>query len=489
MYYDAQWKQLTMTWEYWDLIVNIPLTFDNSWKALPSVRIIKATTDWYIWVWNWFDDWLWVILLDWEYALVRVAIADNPSTVNVEVWYYNTLERAIIASKDRDLSVFNGETISTVSIANTGIIEYCRGYSFLANNNILLISRPITVTNPEYAYDFTGTWSQQILYKSNITGLKETLNWLYVFTKDTIEFLWANSLQNVAGSATLISTPLWKWWEAISSNSIVASGDTIFYVTKNKEINIVNYAYWTSTSSIQDLSSQPVVWFDEYLSKIDTEQTNAFWFENKNDWTIQFHLKEKLIWYNNICIVYDTINETWCIDKGKNYNYVVNIEDKYYWFSDINSSIYLDDTWNTMAWVYIPSQILTQDMNQWSLYQKLYWWFFTAWSIWPFTSLNYQVLIDKWSVFIDTINWDPTNIWNVWELWGDVVWEEPVWWELTSEILQYPFDRVADEWRIFTHWTRIQIMISSTSLIQDYLIDVLWVRADATMHIDTSDKF
>ena len=34
------------------------------------------------------------------------------------------------------------------------------------------------------------------------------MNGLYVFTKNKVEFLGANSLQNVAGSATFISTPI-----------------------------------------------------------------------------------------------------------------------------------------------------------------------------------------------------------------------------------------------------------------------------------------
>lgn len=91
---------------------------------------------------------------------------------------------AIISSVGQDLKLYDGvSTVTTISTdpsafptANSGILEYCRGYSFCAGENILYISRPITLANPEYSYDFTGSGSQQITYDSTIKGLLSTQN-------------------------------------------------------------------------------------------------------------------------------------------------------------------------------------------------------------------------------------------------------------------------------------------------------------------------
>lgn len=113
---------------------------------------------------------------------------------------------AIISSSGQDLKLYDGvTTVTTIGTdpasfptANTGILEYCRGFSFCAGNNILYISRPITAANSEYSYDFTGSGSQNITYDSNIIGLKSTLNGLYVLTENKVEYLGANALQNVS---------------------------------------------------------------------------------------------------------------------------------------------------------------------------------------------------------------------------------------------------------------------------------------------------
>ena len=472
-----------------DIVAYIPITYDNRWEALPAIRIVKAWTDWYLNAWTWFDDWLWVILLDWQYINVLVGVDINPNDISIEVWGYDSQEKAIIASNNRDLSIFNWETVSTVAISNTWILEYCRWYSFLSSDNVLKISRPITLANPEYAYDFTWTWSQQIIYKSSITGLKGTMNGLYVFTKDMIEFLWANSLQNVAWSATFLSTPLWDWWEPINNHCIAASWDKIFYVTKNLQVRTINYIQGTADATIWELSARPIIWIKEFLNDLDVEQPTAFAFYNKNDNTIQFHLRTINSWYNDICLVYDITNDTYAIDYSKNYNYVIENGSQYYGFSDINSSIYKDDTWNSMAWSPIPFRIVTQDMNQWTIMQKLYWWFFTAWAIWPFTNLNYKIKIDWWSVFDDDIVWDTSYIEWLWDIWDSAIWEDSIWWWLSYEIQLNPFERLADEGRIFQHWKRIEIEISCESQIQDFIIDILWVRAEVTGHLDISDKF
>ena len=279
---------------------------------------------------------------------------------------------AIISSSGKDLKLYNGATtVSTITTdpasfptANTGILEYCRGYSFCAGANILYISRPITPANPEYSYDFTGSGSQSITYDSNIVGLKATMNGLYVLTENKVEFLGANSLQNVAGSAAFISTPLGEGSQPMSNLGITASGDNIYYLTKNLQVQRISFMNGTNSTAVSELSARPIVSIKEFLNTIDVNQPSSFSFFNQNDKTIQFHLRSVGSPFNDYVLVYDEVNDTWNVDTMKSYNYVVRINETYYGFSDINSSIYIDDIGYSDGGVPIEFRIDTQNINQ-----------------------------------------------------------------------------------------------------------------------------
>ena len=164
--------------------------------------------------------------------------------VQWEVGYFTETYKAIIASSGKHLAVFDWSSVfypNTVPWVNSGIIEYCRGYTFLSSANTLYISRPIVPSNPEFSYDFTGTGSQQITYDTNIVGMIATMEGIYIFTEDKLEYLGANALQNVAWSATFISTPIGRGSQPINNLCIVADWEKVFYITKNLQVQTVNY--------------------------------------------------------------------------------------------------------------------------------------------------------------------------------------------------------------------------------------------------------
>lgn len=461
---------------------NLPINLET--YTYPVVNVLADWTTNYDWWWTSEE------LEDWE--RVRLTTQTNTWDIAYELWYYETFKDiAIIVSEWEQLAVFDWEAVSFPTTAPRwwAIIEYLRWFTFLALDNVLYISEPITANNPENAYDYLWAGSQTILFDTPITWLESTLNWLYIFTKDKVEFLWANSLQNVAWSATFISTPIWNWWEPVNNLCITSSWDKIFYLTKNLSINTINYISWTEITQIWELSSRPIIAISELLKRIDTDQPNAYAFYNQNDETIQFHVRSEQFGYNDVCIVYDLVNDTWNIDTGKNYNYIVKDWSNYYGYSDVNSSIYEDDTWFSDSWTPIQFLIKTQDMNQWTLKQKMYWWMLTAWAIWPFTEIQYRALIDSNSVFTDSVNWNTDDIEWIWEIWGDAIWENPIWWDLAYISNLTPFDRTADAGRIYRAWIRMQIEIFSDSLIQDFNIDMLWLTAKQTNHRDTSNNW
>lgn len=478
-------------WVSYEIRDSISLTNSNLWKYRPSIKLNPLwTTNWQN-SWTWSIEWSWYILENWEYMNLSSAILSW--SIDVDVWYYTVIKnsRALIWSYWEPVKVFDWTSIYTpiYQPVNNWIVEFCRWFTFLASWNILYISKPITKDNPNNAYDWLNEWSQNIAYDAEIIWLKATMNWLYVFTTEKIEFIWSNALQNVSWSATFISTTLWDWWELISNDLVTASWDKIFYVTKNLNINTINYIQWTAEPWLWELSNKPVVWIRELLQWIDIDQPNWYAFINDNDSTVQFHLRTINSPFNNICITYDLINDTWNIDTGKNYNYIVKKWEKYYGFSDVNTSVYQDDVWNSDNWVAIRFLIKTQSLNLWSIQQKIFGWFFTTWAIWQLSSLTYRVNIDKEWVFEDSIDWETSDISWIWEIAGNAIWINPIAWNLWLRLSLKPFDFEADVGRIYQGWIRADIEIESQSQIQDFIIDWLWVIAELTPFTDIKNKF
>lgn len=403
---------------------------------------------------------------------------------------------AIISSVWKDLKLYDWvTTVTTISTdpasfpsANSGILEYCRWFSFCTWDNILYISRPITSTNPEYSYDFTGSGSQSITFDSNIKWLKATMNGLYIFTENQVHHLDANSLQNVAGSATFISIPLWNSTAPINNLCIAGSWEKIFYISKSLQVMTINYLQYSTDSVIWELSARPVIGIKEFLNTISTSQPNAFAFYNENDKTIQFHIKSLESGYNDYVLVYDIVNDTWNVDTQKNYNYVVKNWYDYYGFSDVNSSVYIDDTGYSDAGSAIEFRIRTNNLIQGTILQKKYRWFYCAWGIGNQTDLNFLVNVDNENIFQETVS-GAGLIPDVWEIGGSAIWDDPIGGDLTYLQKLNPFDRVTNEGRIFQDWKRIQVEIYSISQIQDFILDRIWVIAEYTWFYDINDAF
>ena len=500
-----RWRRFTMTtpnnveisifnpdtWNY-DFVDSVSWTWMTNNALIPSIKVIAAWTDWLLTVWAGWGTQVWDDVILWIGDFVSNNPTGNASNnIRIEFGSFQSQEQAIIVSDNNTLKVFDGTStfVNEQDIENNGIIEFTRGFSFLAQGNIMRISSPVTIDNPENAYDFTSANSQTISYDEDILGLHETMNGLYVFSETKVEFLGSNSLQNVSGSATFISTPLGTSWSLINNQCVASIGDKIFYVTKDLQIQSINYIGGTDSPVVWELSAKPVIGIKELLNTIDTEQPYAFAHYNKKEKTVQFHLRRINSKFNDVIIVYDFINDTWDIDTNKNYNWVLEDGNTYYWFSDVNTSIYRDDEWFSDAWIAIPFLIRTQAMNRGTLMQKRFTWFYTAWAVWPITNIEYSVSIDWQRVFRDSVEWNESNIIWLWEIADAEIGLDEVAWPLTYEWQRQVFDRTADQGRIRLDGVRIQFDIFSWSQIQDFIIDMLGYMFEPTRNIDINSKF
>lgn len=446
--------------------------------ALPAIKFLQTGTTTFLKSWSPVvveSDW--IIATQGQY--VRSDGTQTSGTFDIQLGRYTTTQTAIIASDWQELKIFDGENITSVTIDNSGLIEYTAGRSWITNSNILLASRPITLANPEYAYDFTGTGSYQIVYDSEIGWLKATLSGLYIFTQKNVEYI--SDGQTVNG----LSIPLWEWGNPINNLCIVAAWEKIFYITKKLEIETVNYVSGINDAQVGKLSNQKLVNIREYLQNLDTEQPTAFAFNNKNENTVQFFLREIGADFNNVCIVYDIVNDTWNIDKGRYFNYVVENNDIYYGYSDITASVYRDYIGFNDNGARITTIGKTQSMSYNSPMQKLFWGFNIQGAISSLSSVDFIVCIDEQEVFRDTLQ--ETEILDAWTG-SKATWEVDIGWESTQDE-RVPFIREADHGRIWLYWDRIQVEWQSDNDIQDYLLDSLWIKLEMVQNINIENKF
>jgi len=492
LWYDAMTDILV----YWTDIALIVSDWQElrlfNWTTISTPQTIGTTTLTYTTLITSFTIWQTIFwMTSWAQWIVRSIDYTNKKVTIGTPLAWSGWNFAIWENIGSSLVVHIADWITaiTYNAIKWWIIEYCRWYSFLAKDNILYISSPITPDSPSNAYNFSGTWTQTITYDTTINWLYSTLNGLYVFTEDKIEFLGANALQNVSWSATFISTPIWESNYPISNLCIAGAWDKIFYISQNLQVKSVNFTAWITSAQIGTISTRPVISIKELLNTFDITQPDIFACYNQNEENIQFHIRTSWSGFNDQVLVYDLINDTWNIDFNKNYNYVVKKDEKYYGFSDVNSSIYEDWIWYSDAWVAIPFRIVTQNIIFGTALYKLFVWFFTSGWIWFLSDLKYTVNIDENIVFQQTIQGSKFWIWPLWEIWANPVWEIDIWgWPLYQSKLN-PFDKIADQGRIFRNGKRINYIIESDSQIQDFIIDLLGTCLIPTNFTDLQNKF
>lgn len=398
--------------------------------------------------------------------------------------------------------VYDGSTLvqttTTCPDVNPIIADKFTGFTFMAGNtvdteNILYISRPITDVNPEYAYDWVGANSETISFDSKILGLKSTLNQLFIFTENRVEYIDKTSLQTIWGVATLISTPIGDGGELASYRSVIAAWDKVFYLNKSITINTVNYASGTIDPALWILTDEPVFKITKYLNNLDADQSGSFGYFEEKTKSIHWFLKTQWSSYNDTVLVYDIENATRTTDTKKFFNDAISVSSLVYAGSSINSDIIqvnvgLDDNNDP-----IEFEIQDTDINLGTLREKIFSGWITSWGLNKSTNMEITTLIDDVSYAISPVlgsDYFGEGEALPWTIWGATVGGTGIGWlqsDVDEEFIQ--FDKVLDHWNLYNRGKRIKRKITEKSLWSDFYLDTYVVMAEVTGNVDLSDKF
>jgi len=373
-------------------------------------------------------------------------------------------------------------------------------FTFIAGNtadrdNVLYISRPITDVNPERCYDRVWENSETITFDSKILWLKATLNQLFIFTENRVEYIGKDSLQTIWWVATLISTPIGDGGRLASYRSVVTAGNKVFYLTKNKTINTLNYASWTVEPEIGVLTDEPVFKITKYLANLDDDQSNSFGYFDEGTKTIHWFLKTEWALYNDTVLVYDIENATWTTDTKKFFNDAVAYDNKVYTGSSINSDVIQDNVWRDDNATAIEFKIEDTDISLWTIKEKLFQWWQTSWGLNRLTNMDFTTYIDDNASALSSISWEDyfesseaeSPLWAIWwaTIWGTAIgWMT---WEQEDEVVQ--FDKILNHSNLYKRWKRIRRRIVENSLGSDFYLDLYTLYADVTWNTELWDTF
>ena len=161
----------------------------------------------------------------------------------------------------------------------------------------------------------------KIICPSSVQAMISTQQNMYIFCQDSVQYLDKEILWEYATNKTLRTLPLAAGNSLLNKNSCIAAWNFVFFMCKDKHIRTLGYTSWIYDPQIADLTDTQF-WIQKWINdNIADEQKFAFAFFNKQDYTVEFHLKSKQATndYNDIVLIRDLQHQQWLIDTWKSF--------------------------------------------------------------------------------------------------------------------------------------------------------------------------
>jgi len=354
------------------------------------------------------------------------------------------------------------------------------------NSNNIYISRGITATNPEFAFDRAGTGAEKRELNSNILSLVATLDRVFIFTEKTVEYLDKGSLAAVGSYQTFITSPLSLENQPASHRSVVAADDVVFFLTKTKQIKTLNYTPGVTESQIGELSSRPGRSIQEFLNLLDDDQSQSFGYYNRTENKVYRHVKTQGEPYNNLVIVYDVENDAFLVDNNKSFSCVTELDNKYYAGGAANTLLFQDEVGKDDDWVPIAWRRDTVIMNFGNPnYRKQFRTVGIGWEIDQTAEIDVEVLVDWDTEFTGTIVWDQSGNAGIA---ASSIWGLPIAGSgFQNQRVQ--FEELISRGRLRAKGKKIQVKFSWNSIWQDFTLSALSVWLRGIGDTERGDKF
>ena len=236
--------------------------------------------------------------------------------------------------------------------------RFCKGFlnfNWAAGGNtgafskesILYVSAPVSATSPQKCYDWTGSGSDAIVMKAKIVGLASTLDRLFIFQENRIDWIGKSSYTTIGGVTTFSPSSLSKGDTLASKDAAVVAGDKVVFLTSNLRVKTIGYALGVDQPEIGSLSEpadNPEVGIQKWLDdNLHADQSGCFgWYDGKNR-LVKFHVRTKSSPYNDIVLIWDLANQTFLVDSNKFFGANAKLGEDFFCGSSIDGEVYQDE--------------------------------------------------------------------------------------------------------------------------------------------------
>ena len=210
--------------------------------------------------------------------------------------------------------------------------------------------------------------SEQIPFRSKITGLCATREKLFVFTEDSVEVIQDSQTW---GLMHKVSIPIAGMNEPANPKMIVKADDRVFFWTKENMMKSLNYMQGVTETAIWDITERANLSIKGFIDSLDADKSSSFGYYHKKNKTVHWHLRLKGEPYTTVVLVYDVNADSFFIDTNKYFTCVVNHRLWYYAGSSNQQIIYEDEVGNSDDWQQIQRERRTAILSLGSpLYRK-----------------------------------------------------------------------------------------------------------------------
>lgn len=201
------------------------------------------------------------------------------------------------------------------------------------------------VWQPENIYNFTWPGSALYAYASKITGIISNNSSLFVFTETSIEQM--DIAEGVWWVMTIKSIPIAGQNVPANPRMIVKADDLIFFRTKDNMMKSIWYVQWITDVVVGEITHRSNLSMKAFCETLDEDQSSSFWYYNRKEKTVHWHLKQKGEPFPNVVLVYDVWTNSFFIDTNKYFRCEVNHGTKYYVWDSSVQTVYEDDVGDT----------------------------------------------------------------------------------------------------------------------------------------------
>lgn len=333
-------------------------------------------------------------------------------------------------------------------------------------------------TNPLKVYksvgsnysDFSSSGSDVISMPGPVTGLAATNEMLAYFTSETVSATTISDIIDTAWTLTYVSRNIQAKEGAVNHDSIVAAGNSIFYVTPTNKIVQILRGSNVSGFEIFELSERPFSGISNLMNSLDSDQSDSFGYFYPPDNLIKWHFKSIGSTFNDVCIVYDIQKDAFLIDTQKYLYGGTMWGAKAYTISMLEPKVFQDEVNQDDEDSAIDFEYRTREFDLWEpTRKKTLWETRTYGQINELAELTQEIYINDALVDSKTIDSDNISVW--WGgIWALPIWDFPIWDETDNSDEMSDFTLLRTKWNLNSKWDKIQFRFVNTSLAWKVLL-------------------